>query len=46
MPPTLKSRVAHDGALSWMDDAGGGGVQDTALDHNVSCIEVEREANG
>jgi hypothetical protein len=32
---TLKSRDAPDGALSLMDDAGDGGVQDTAVGHNV-----------
>ncbi len=39
MQPTLKSRGAPDGALSLMDDACGGGVQDTAVSavgHNVS----------
>ncbi len=36
MRPTLKSRDATDGTLSLMDDAGGGGVQDTAVGDNVS----------
>ncbi len=36
MRPTLKSRDAPDGVLSLMDDAGGGGVQDTAVGYNVS----------
>ncbi len=36
MLPTLKSRDVPDSVLSWMDDACGVGVQDTALGHNVS----------
>jgi hypothetical protein len=36
MLPILKSRGAPDCALSLMDDAGGGGVQDTVVGHNVS----------
>jgi hypothetical protein len=36
MRPTLKSRDASDSALSLMDDAGGGGVHDTAVGDNVS----------
>jgi hypothetical protein len=35
MLPTLKSRDAPDGVLSLMDDAGGGGVQDSEVGHNV-----------
>ncbi len=36
MQPTLKSRDAPDGVLPWMDNAGGEGVQDTVVGHNVS----------
>ncbi len=43
MQPTLKSRDAPDCALSLMDDAGSGGVQDTEVGHKA---EVQKEANG
>jgi hypothetical protein len=36
MRPTLKLRDAPEGALSLMDDASDGGVQDTAVGQNVS----------
>jgi hypothetical protein len=40
MLPTLKLRDASDGALSLMDDASGGGVQDTAVGHHPHRAHV------